>query len=106
MKKARINYLVDAFLALMGVASGITGIILLLMGHGGGYRGGRNPGFVRTFLGMERGLWSDLHTWVSIALMVGVVIHIALHWNWIVCTTRAMLRSLRRPSLEEACPAS
>lgn len=104
MKKARINYLLDMFLALMGVVSGVTGMVLLLMGHGGGYRGGRNPDFVRAFLGIERGLWSDLHTWVSIALMVGVVIHVALHWKWIVCTTRAMLPSLRPPSREEACP--
>jgi len=63
------NYLVDMLLAFLGAMSGITGIVLLLMGQGGGYHGGRNPYFVRSFLGIERHTWSDLHTWVSILEM-------------------------------------
>lgn len=104
MNKAKLNYLWDGLLALMGILSGVSGIVLLLMGEGG-YRGGRNPNFVRSFLGIDRWLWNDLHTWVSIALIVGVVIHIALHWKWIVCMTRAMFRSAQRPTGEEVCPA-
>lgn len=104
MNKARLNYLWDGLLALMGILSGVSGIVLLLMGEGG-YRGGRNPNFVRSFLGIDRWLWNDLHTWVSIALIVGVVIHVALHWNWIVCMTRAMFRSVQRPTGGEVCPA-
>lgn len=104
MNKARLNYLLDGLLALLGFLSGISGIVLLLMGEGG-YRGGRNPNFVRSFLGIDRWLWEDGHTWVSIALIVGVVIHVALHWKWIVCMTRAMFRSVQRPTGEEVCPA-
>ncbi|MBC7228118.1 MAG: DUF4405 domain-containing protein [Thermoflexales bacterium] len=102
MNKAKWNYLWDVLLALIGLLSGISGIVLLLIGEGG-YRGGRNPNFIRPFLGLERWLWNDLHTWASIAFMVGVVIHVALHWKWIVCMTQAMLRSPRRSASEEAC---
>lgn len=103
MNKGRLNYLMDVLLALLGFLSGVSGIVLLLMGEGG-YRGGRNSHFVRSFLGIERWVWNDIHTWVSIALIVGVVIHIALHWNWIVCMTRTLVDSVRRPTGEEACP--
>lgn len=103
MNRAKLNYMVDALLALLGFISGISGIVLLFMGEGG-YRGGRNLHSVRSFLGIERGLWNDLHTWVSIAFTIGVIIHIALHWKWIVCMTRVMFRSALRPANGEACP--
>ncbi len=104
MNKAKFNYLWDGLLALMGLLSAASGIALLLMGEGGGYRGGRNPDFVRSFLGIDRWVWSDLHTWTSIVLIVGVAIHVALHWQWIVCVTRMMFCSARRPTGEEVCP--
>lgn len=103
MTRAKVNYLVDMLLAFLGAMSGITGIVLLLMGQGGGYHGGRNPYFVRSFLGIERHTWSDLHTWVSIALIIGVLIHIALHWKWIVCTTKLLFQSLQQPIRDKSC---
>ncbi len=104
-KKVRWNYIVDLGIALMGLLSAVSGLVLLLAGPEGGYRGGRNPGFQALILGLSRHAWSDLHTWASLLAIAGVVVHLALHWNWIVCTTKLWLRprSLRRPVPAEVC---
>lgn len=107
-KKARWNYIVDMGIALMGLLSAVSGLVLLLAGPGGGYRGGRNPEFQALILGLSRHTWSDLHTWVSVLAILGIVVHLALHWNWIVCTTKLWLRPIspRRPATAEVCPTN
>ena len=47
----------------------------------GGYQGGRNPHFATALLGISRGTWSDLHTWASLVMLAGVVVHLVLHWK-------------------------
>lgn len=101
MNKARLNYFLDAMIGLAFVLSGLTGVAFLLMGSGG-YQGGRNPGFATAFLGISRATWSDLHTWASLVMIAGVMIHLVFHWKWIVCVTRQMLPS-RRGQIRESC---
>lgn len=36
--------------------------------------------------GLSRHQWGDLHFWISAALLLVMLIHLALHWNWIVST--------------------
>ena len=93
MSKVKLNYLLDAVIGLAFLLSSVTGIAFLLMGDGG-YQGGRNPGYATGLLGLSRGTWSDLHTWGSVVMIAGVVVHVALHWKWIVCATQKMLPSL------------
>jgi len=93
MNKPKLNYLIDAVIGLAFALSGATGLAFLLMGSGG-YQGGRNPGYASALLGLSRQTWSDLHTWASVVMIVGVVVHFAFHWKWIVCVTKKMLPSL------------
>ena len=102
-EKVRLNYALDAVIALAFIGAAVTGIVLLLAGSGG-YQGGRNPGFDAFILGTSRGTWRDLHNWVGLVLMAGVVVHLALHWNWIFCTTKRLLRPVPNRSREESCP--
>jgi len=95
MNKVKLNYLLDAVIGLAFLLSGVTGIAFLLMGSGG-YQGRRNPGFATTLLGIGRTTWSDLHTWASLVMIVGIAVHIVFHWKWIVCATRKMLPALPR----------
>lgn len=95
MNKAKLNYLLDAVIGLAFVLSSATGVAFLLMGSGG-YQGGRNPGFAAALLGLSRATWSDLHTWASLVMIVGVVVHLVFHWKWIVCLTKKMMPSLPR----------
>lgn len=106
MSKTKLNYLLDAVIALAFVLSALTGIVFLFAGSGG-YQGGRNPNFRTEMLGISREIWSDLHTWVSLVMIGGVVIHLVLHWDWIVCMTKRMVRELgwsRAGREQEACP--
>ena len=102
MNKVKLNYGLDAIITVAFLMSAVTGIAFLLMGSGG-YQGGRNAHFATTFIGLGRAIWSDLHTLASLVMIAGVVVHLVLHWNWIVCTTRRMLaRPVQKPR-EQSC---
>ncbi len=103
MNKVKLNYALDVVIAVAFLMSAITGIAFLVMGSGG-YQGGRNVHFATTFIGLNRTIWSDLHTLASLVMIAGIVVHLVLHWNWIVCTTRRIfalpVRKLPEPSCE------
>jgi hypothetical protein len=101
MSKARLNYLLDAVIGAAFALSAVTGVAFLFMGSGG-YQGGRNPNFATALLGLSREAWSDLHTWASLVMVAGVVVHLVLHWKWIVCVTKQMAPRLPRRT-EESC---
>jgi hypothetical protein len=98
MNKSRLNYILDAVIGAAFALSVATGAAFLLMGSGG-YQGGRNPGFATASLGISRATWSDLHTWSSMVMIVGVVVHLVLHWKWIVCVTKGLLQPKERQAL-------
>ncbi len=91
MRRAMSNYLVDFamfVLLLFEVASGF--ILWFVLPKGGGYMGGRGLITEATFL-WSRDTWIVIHDWVAVALLVVVVLHLVLHWKWIVYTTKAFL---------------
>jgi hypothetical protein len=84
MGKATRNYLVGILMFLLALFEGVSGLVLwLILPKGGGYRWGRELLAEATFL-WSRDTWIDLHDWVGVALAVVVVIHVVLHWDWIV----------------------
>ena len=106
MSKTQLNYLLDAVIAVAFIASTLSGIVFLFAGSGG-YQGGRNPAFQTEILGIGRAIWSDLHTWVSLVMIAGVLIHLVLHWDWIVCMTKRTFQGSHRAaprSEQEICP--
>ena len=91
--KAKLNLVVDAAIFVTFTAATISGLVLLTMPHGG-FRGGRNPDFSQTLLFLDKAAWNDLHVWSSLALVGGIVIHLALHWRWIVWMARRYARPM------------
>ena len=87
--KAKINFALDVVIAAAFIFSALSGIILLLLP--GGYQGGRNPNFQGEFLFLEPYTWKALHTWTSLIMVAAVIIHLALHWKWIVCMVKKSL---------------
>jgi hypothetical protein len=81
-KKARWNYVFDWILGLTLVIATVTGLVFLVA-PGGGYQGGRNPAYSAATWGLDRGTWSDLHTWFGLGFLAVLVAHQALHWAWI-----------------------
>ena len=96
MNKTRLNFIVDVFIFLGFVGQAISGFVLwLVLPKGGGFRGGQGVEIVRTFI-FDRHTWLNLHDWLAVVLVVGVLIHLILHWKWIVCVTKRMVKDLSR----------
>jgi cytochrome b subunit of formate dehydrogenase len=102
--KVRLNYALDAVIALAFVFAAVSGVVFLLAGSGG-YQGGRNPDFQTVMLGISRWTWSDLHAWTGLVMIAGVMIHLLLHWRWIVCVTKRLLRPARHKT-QDSCPVT
>jgi hypothetical protein len=81
--KAKLNFVVDAMILIAFLAATVSGIVLLTMPHGG-YQGGRNPYYGQAVLFLTREGWNDVHVWGSLAMIAGIIIHVVLHWRWIV----------------------
>lgn len=87
-KRSRVNFVVDALITVGFLLVAISGVVLLAAGQGG-YQGGRNPHAVREALALSRWTWRSLHDWGAAAFAGGVLLHIGLHWKWIVCMIRS-----------------
>ena len=51
--------------------------------------------------GYTRHQWGDVHFWISLGLLVVLIVHLVLHWNWIVTVIgkRCHLVKTAHPSL-------
>ena len=90
MKKATRNYIVDAVQGLLFLAQAISGFILwhiLPSGQGGMGRGGYDSVFI-----FARHTWLDIHKWVGAALLAAIIVHLILHWRWVVYMARSYFR--------------
>ena len=88
MRKATRNYILALIMALLALFQAVSGFVLWLA-LPGGYMGGRGAADGGgTFL-WSRATWIDLHSWTAVALVVIVVVHVILHWGWIIRMTRS-----------------
>ena len=83
MKKSTLLYLLVVVLGLLSLLLTVSSIMLWLV-------------FPRGFYA-ARQIWVDLHKWGGLALGVGVLLHVLLHWKWLVRKTRRYLGRLPRP---------
>lgn len=89
MKKATLNYLVDAIQSLLLLFLLVSGILQgWILERGQGYRGGRSPMGHNTFLDIDRHTLVVCHKWVAVAFVVFVIAHIVLHWGWITSMSK------------------
>jgi len=83
MKRNTVNYIVDLLAGVFFAILIVTAII-------------KFPGLL-TFFGIERGYFpmyqiSLVHDWSGAVFFALVVIHLLLHWRWIVYTTKGFFR--------------
>ena len=79
--QTRMNWLIDAAVFIGGVLAALSGIYFLYL-PSGGYQGGRNPMYGVTVL-FERHTWSDVHMWGGVLMIAAILIHLAIHWQWV-----------------------
>ena len=59
---------------------------------GGGGRGWGGGGGQLTFWELSKHTWIDIHDWVAVALTLLIIIHVILHWKWIVRMAKSLFR--------------
>lgn len=87
INRARLNYFIDVLMGLSFLITAITGMVLFIF-MPSGIRQGRHI----VFLGMEKSKWIFLHDWSGILMIITVMIHFMLHWNWMICMTRCIFK--------------
>jgi cytochrome b subunit of formate dehydrogenase len=85
LRKATRNYIIAAVMGLLALVQAVSGFVLWLALPCGGRGGGSGDG---TFL-FSRDVWLTIHDRAAIALTVIVIVHIILHWGWIVRMTKS-----------------
>ena len=91
-KQTQRNWWVDTALFCSAVLAALSGIYFLFL-PSGGYQGGRNPYYNIQIL-FQRETWDDLHTWGGVVMIAVVIIHLVIHWSWIVSMSRRMWNEL------------
>jgi hypothetical protein len=89
VNRAKLNYWLDAAIGVAFLLSAISGLVFLLpvgLSSGSG------------ILGLSYQAWDDLHTWSSLAMITGVLLHLVLHWRWVISMTGRMLSKPVRAS--------
>lgn len=85
MQKTLINTLVDLAVAFILLGMLMTGYVIKFP---------LPPGTNKKWMlwGLTRHQWGEIHFWISAVLLVLIVVHICLHWTWIVTVIRQRLR--------------
>jgi quinol-cytochrome oxidoreductase complex cytochrome b subunit len=93
VRRGPLLYWLSASSAALLLFEFMSGIILwFVLPSGQGWRFSSTA----TVLGLDRHTWIDLHDWAALVLTAVVVVHIVMHWKWILRQTRAYLSSARR----------
>ena len=102
MMRVRLNAIVDIAAFPVLLLSLFSGIITWKVLPSGSDIVGPARGAGRVvFLGLQRGEWRDIRICAGLVLAGLVVLHLMLHWRWIL----RIPRLLSRPTGKSACPA-
>ncbi|MFW6115457.1 MAG: DUF4405 domain-containing protein [Chloroflexota bacterium] len=88
MDRSLRNYWLDVVLGLLAVVVGLSAFLLWVVLPQGYFA--------------ARLLWLDIHKWSGLLLSVGVLLHVILHWKWLLRMTRLIVS---RPSERRRSPA-
>jgi hypothetical protein len=84
--RGRLNLILNVVVGFSFLLTAISGIYFLFVTGG---RGAVDPLFLFT-----RITWDLIHTWAGIALITTGVIHLAIHWRWVVNVTTSISKRL------------
>lgn len=87
MRKATLNFIVDAvaFAAFLGLAA--TGVLIR-------YTLPPGSGHFHQVWTLDRHQWGNIHFWLAVSMLTAMALHLLLHWRWIITMVKG------RPSSE------
>jgi hypothetical protein len=92
LKKQTLNYLINFTFFLTMLFETASGFVLwLILPRGRGDGGGRSGLTEASFI-WSRDTWIDLHDWFAVALLAVFVLHLILHWKWIIYMTKRIFK--------------
>ncbi|MDD3487378.1 MAG: DUF4405 domain-containing protein [Candidatus Moranbacteria bacterium] len=83
MAKAKTNYIIDFLLLVSFLVTAVSGFVMAAALPSGVGRGSS-----QSFLGIARHGWVGIHDFFGIVLVILVILHFILHWNWLACMTK------------------
>jgi hypothetical protein len=84
LNRTRSNYLIDLVLMILFFSVAATGLFMYFFIPSGIPRGGHI-----VYLGLTKATWVWIHSRAGILIAILIIIHLILHWKWIVYTTRS-----------------
>ena len=87
MDRSKLNYWIDVGMFLSFLVTAVTGIMLILF-----LPSGIRQGSYQVLWGMIKETWLKIHTLAGILMVVICIIHIILHWKWIVSMTKRIFK--------------
>lgn len=87
MNRTKLNYFVDLAFLIQFVLVGYSGLLLLIDGHG-----------VSQF-------WKFIHVKIGILILVFFMLHILLHWGWLVLNTKKCFSISKKANSDEIIEA-
>jgi hypothetical protein len=87
MEKVKINYFIDFFAGISFFINAITGFILLFF-----LPSEVRQGRYQIFLGLVKDKWLKIHAITGVILVILILIHLILHWTWIVSMTKRFFK--------------
>lgn len=99
MSRSTLNYVIDAATLLMLLGMVATGLILefVLPPGSGGIRHAPD-----TLWSLARHDWGVMHFYAALTMAALILLHLALHWNWVFTTTARLLTRGRHPRSVDA----
>jgi len=88
MEKSKLNYVLDLLMFLSFLISAITGLILFFFLPSRIRRAGYSELF-----GITKREFSLFHEYSGIIFIAFALIHIILHWRWVVFITKSLLKN-------------
>ena len=89
LKKKTWNAIIDTLAYAAFVVLAMTGVIMYFILPPGSGRG-------MTIWGWDRHDWGDIHFWAAVSFFGLLVVHLILHWKWIVSVLKGSPRNASR----------
>lgn len=90
MKKGTYLLTLVGLLTITSLIETVTGFVLWLVIPSGSGRG-----VEQFYWGLSRHAWIDIHDWVAVILTLIVLIHLLLHWKWVVCSIKHLSQQIK-----------